>query len=84
MDINVLKVLIDQSPVAALALLSLYMLRQSYADRLKEANGEVERWRERCAAERDDKKLLVGVLSDVAGKLGEMAEAIRFLNQRGG
>jgi hypothetical protein len=72
---TILTGLVENSALAALAVVSLWMLKVSYEHRLEET-------KQRLEEERADKLMLNATLQDVACRMGEMTEVLRSLNNK--
>jgi len=75
--VDIITAIVRESATAALAVLAIYMLKQSFEQRLQEQNRQVERWRAQMECEREDKLMLNQTLSEVAKRMGEMSEVLR-------
>jgi len=75
--VEIITAIVRESATAALAVLAIWMLKQSYHQRLEEQRRQVERWRQQMECEREDKLMLNKTLSDVSARMGEMSEVLR-------
>lgn len=75
--VDIITAIVRESATAALAVLAIWMLRQSYQQRLEEQKRQADRWRNQMECEREDKLMLNQTLSEVAQRMGEMSEVLR-------
>ena len=75
--IEIFSVVLRESATAALAVLALWWLRDSFKSRLEDRKQELERWRRQSECEREDKLMLNTTLQEVAARMAEMSEVLR-------